>query len=304
MPDARAISNSTAPNGWLGDPVCCAIVERMKRRTPAADPVGRLPDVHPGRIPRHIAIIMDGNGRWAQQRGFPRIFGHRNGAPVVRAMVEECGKLGVECLTLYSFSLENWKRPADEIEALMELYTTYIEGESDRIVGENIRFRQIGRREGLPARVLAAVDRLTELTAANTGPTLCLAVNYGSRAEIVDAVRAIAERVERGELAASAIDEGTVDGSLYTAGMPDPDLLIRTAGEMRISNYLLWQISYAELHVTEVLWPDFGVDDLHAAIRDYAGRSRRFGGLEGGCQGVEQPKDGESGTLPPCSANA
>jgi undecaprenyl diphosphate synthase len=236
--------------------------------------------VHPSRLPRHIAIIMDGNGRWARQRGFPRIFGHRNGAPVVRTMVEECGRLGVECLTLYSFSLENWKRPADEIQALMDLYTTYIDGEAERIVRENIRFRQIGRRQGLPAPVLEAVDRLTERTAANTGPMLCLAVNYGARAEIVDAMQAIARQVRAGQIEPGQIDDRMVADHLYTAGMPDPDLLIRTAGEMRVSNYLLWQISYAELHVTDVLWPDFGIHDLHKAIRDYAGRSRRYGGLD------------------------
>lgn len=207
------------------------------------------------------------------------MFGHRNGASVVRTIVEECGLLGVECLTLYSFSLDNWKRPSDEVQALMDLYTTYIDGETEQIMAENIRFRQIGRREGLPEPVLAAVDRLTALTSGNTGPILCLAVNYGARAEIVDAARALAERVKRGELLPSQIDEAAVSKHLYTDGLPDPDLLIRTAGEMRVSNYLLWQISYAELHVTDVLWPDFGVEDLHRAVRDYAGRSRRFGGL-------------------------
>lgn len=255
-------------------------LSRMRRRSPKADPLTRLPDVPPVRIPRHIAIIMDGNGRWAQARGFPRIFGHRNGAAVVRSIVEECGLLGVECLTLYSFSLENWKRPTDEVQALMDLYTTYVEGESQQLMAENIRFRQIGRREGLPPPVLAAVDRLTAMTAGNTGPTLCLAVNYGARAEIVDAARAIAEQVRSGRLSPDQIDEAVISKNLYTDGLPDPDLLIRTAGEMRVSNYLLWQISYAELHVTDVLWPDFGVEDLHRAIRDYAGRSRRFGGLQ------------------------
>ncbi|MCC6322838.1 MAG: isoprenyl transferase [Phycisphaerales bacterium] len=251
----------------------------MRRRSPDADPAARLPDVHPTRIPRHIAIIMDGNGRWAQQRGFPRIFGHRNGASVVRNIVEECGKLGVECLTLYSFSLENWKRPQDEVRSLMELYKTYIDGEAQEIARKNIRFVQIGRREGLPAEVLEAADRLARLTARNTGPTLCLAVNYGARAEIVDAVRRIADRVAAGEVRPAEIDESVIARNLYTAGLPDPDLLIRTAGEMRVSNYLLWQISYAELHVTDVLWPDFAVEDLHKAIRDFAQRSRRFGGL-------------------------
>jgi undecaprenyl diphosphate synthase len=259
----------------------------MQARNPKADPVGRLPDVHPARIPRHIAIIMDGNGRWAKQRGFPRVFGHRSGAAAVRGIIEECGKLGVEVLTLYSFSSENWKRPAEEISALMQLYTSYIEGELERMQQENIRFLQIGRRDGLAPDVLEAADRLMEATKQNTGATLCLAVNYGARGEIVDAVRRIAERVKAGELSPSAITDQTIHDHLYTAGLPDPDLLIRTAGEMRVSNYLLWQISYAELHVTDVLWPDFGVGELHAAIRDYASRTRRFGGLEdeGGAEG-------------------
>jgi undecaprenyl diphosphate synthase len=264
---------------FAGDPSAIAAVERIRRRLPKADPMGRLPDVHPERIPRHIAIIMDGNGRWAKQRGFPREFGHRNGAAAVRTVIEECGALGVEVLTLYSFSMENWKRPRGEVSALMSLYMTYLEAEIERFMRENLRFRQIGRRDGLSPEVLEAADRLTEATKNNTGSTLCLAVNYGARAEIVDAVRAIAERVKRGEISPSEIDDSTIHDHLYTAGLPDPDLLIRTAGEMRVSNYLLWQISYAELHVTDVLWPDFGVADLHAAIRDYAGRTRKFGGL-------------------------
>jgi undecaprenyl diphosphate synthase len=235
--------------------------------------------VHPARIPRHIAIIMDGNGRWAQERGFPRVFGHRNGAAAVREVIQECQKLGVEVLTLYSFSSENWKRPSEEVQALMGLYVMYLEGEAERLARENLRFVQIGQRDGLPPEVLAGVDRLVNATAKNTGPTLCLAVNYGARTEIVDAVRAIAGKVERGELRAADISEETVSANLYTAGLPDPDLLIRTAGEMRVSNYLLWQISYAELHVTSVYWPDFGAAELHKAIRDYASRRRRFGGL-------------------------
>jgi undecaprenyl diphosphate synthase len=264
---------------FAGDPSAIAAVERLRRRAPKADPMGRLPDVHPERIPRHIAIIMDGNGRWAKQRGFPREFGHRNGAAAVRAVIEECSLLGVEVLTLYSFSMENWKRPQGEVSALMSLYMTYLEAELERFMKENLKFRQIGRRDGLAPEVLEAADRLTEVTKHNTGSTLCLAVNYGARAEIVDAVRAIAERVKRGEISPGDIDDATIHDHLYTAGLPDPDLLIRTAGEMRVSNYLLWQISYAELHVTDVLWPDFGAADLHAAIRDYAGRTRKFGGL-------------------------
>lgn len=265
---------------FAADPAAIRIVDQWRRHNPKADPLSRLPDVHPAKLPRHIAIIMDGNGRWAEQRGFPRIFGHRNGASAVREVLNECRILGTEVLTLYSFSMENWKRPTDEVESLMYMYSLYLEGERDVLVRENMRFRQIGRREGLPQSVLDAADRLADATAKNTGPMLCIAVNYGSRAEITDAMRVLARRVQAGELKPDQIDEAMIDGSLYTAGLPDPDLLIRTAGEMRVSNYLLWQISYAELHVTPTLWPDFGIDHLHAAVRDFAGRRRRFGGLD------------------------
>jgi len=256
-----------------------AVVERMRRINPRADPTRWLPDVHPSRIPRHVAIIMDGNGRWAQQRGLPRLMGHRNGAASVRAVVEESGRLGVEVLTLYSFSSENWKRPPDEVAALMGLYLEYMSGEREALVRENIRLMQIGRREGLPAQALAALDETIAATSRCTGPILCLAVNYGARAEIVDAVRAISRDVLAGVLEPSAIDEQTISQHLYTAGLPDPDLLIRTAGEMRISNYLLWQISYAELYVTDTLWPDFGAEDLRKAIRAFASRRRKFGAV-------------------------
>jgi len=255
-------------------------LRRILAVNPRAEPLVRLPDVPPSRIPRHIAIIMDGNGRWAKERGLPRRAGHKAGALAVRAAVEECGKLGVEALTLYSFSLENWKRPREEIEALMALYLEYMRAERELLVKHNMRFRQIGRREGLPPEALAELDLTLEATKNCTGPTLCLAVNYGSRAEITDAVRAIARRVAQGELAPEAIDEAALSAHLDTAGLPDPDLLIRTAGEMRISNYLLWQISYSELHVTPTLWPDFRAEHLHAAIRDFASRRRRFGGLD------------------------
>ena len=231
------------------------------------------------RLPRHVAVIMDGNGRWAQQRGKPRLDGHLKGAEVVRSTVTEACRLGVGQLTLYCFSAENWKRPADEVACLMELLKAYLLDERELIQAENIRFRVIGRRDNVPADVLAEMDYNTSLSAGNTGLTLCLAINYGSRAEIVDAVRAIATRVERGLLDPAAIDEAAVDAALYTAGMPDPDLLIRTAGEMRVSNYLLWQISYAELWVTPLAWPDFAPAVFRDALRDFAGRNRRFGGL-------------------------
>lgn len=269
-------------NPRTSDPSALAAAERIRARNPVADPLGRLPDIHPDRLPRHIAIIMDGNGRWAAAKGMPRQFGHRAGALAVRAVVEECGRLGIEVLTLYSFSLENWKRPREEVEALMQLCLAYLEGEEPELVKHQIRFVVIGRREGLPDPVVSAIRRVEERTAGFSRATLCLAINYGSRAEITDAVRGIARDAAAGRLRPDDVDESLVASRLYTAGLPDPDLLVRSAGEMRVSNYLLWQISYAELHVTPTLWPDFGVPDLHAAIRDYAGRTRRFGAVAGG----------------------
>jgi undecaprenyl diphosphate synthase len=241
-----------------------------------ADP----PTLDPARLPRHVAMIMDGNGRWASERGLERIEGHVRGAVTVRRVVEECCRLGIGQLTLYSFSSENWKRPQREVDFLMSLLKQYLVEERPEIMKQNIRFRVIGRRAELAPEVVAEIEETERLSAANTGTTLALAVNYGSRAEIVDAVRSIAGRVKGGALAPAEIDEATISDSLYTAGMPDPDLLIRTAGEMRVSNYLLWQISYAELWVTPVCWPDFTTELFHAALRDYAGRERRFGGLK------------------------
>jgi undecaprenyl diphosphate synthase len=262
------------------DPSVQAALAKLRERNPAADPMSVLPDVHPGRIPRHIAIIMDGNGRWAQQRGFPRIFGHRNGAAPVRNTLRACAKLGVEAVTLYSFSLENWKRPQDEVSALMHLYLEYMAGELPEFMRENIRVVQIGRAEGLPPEVLALRDRVVEQTSRNTGCTLVLAVNYGSRQEIVDAARALARQAREGALDPAQIDEALFARHLHTAGLPDPDLLIRTGGDHRLSNFLLWQVSYAELFVTPTLWPEFTVQELHQAVRDFASRSRRFGGLD------------------------
>lgn len=233
----------------------------------------------PAKLPRHIAIIMDGNGRWARAQGKERVEGHARGAKSVDEVTEECCRLGIGQLTLYCLSSENWKRPRAELDFLMALLKQYLLQEREKILKQNIRFTVIGRREGLPAEVLAEIDENERLTKNATGLTLCLAINYGSRAEIVDAAKRIAGRVQTGELLPEHIDERTISDSLYTAGMPDPDLLIRTAGEMRISNYLLWQISYAELWVTERFWPEFGVELLHEALRDYAKRERRFGGL-------------------------
>jgi undecaprenyl diphosphate synthase len=222
---------------------------------------------------------MDGNGRWAQRRNLPRVEGHRRGVASVRRTVEECARLQIEQLTLYCLSSENWKRPPHELDFLMHLLEQYLIEERGTIMDNNIVVRVIGRRDGLPERVLREMDRTISLSDSNHGTRLCLAINYGGRSEMVDAVRRIAEEVRSGSLSPGEISEDTLAEHLYTAGMPDPDLLIRTAGEMRISNFLLWQISYAELWVTELCWPEFQVEDLQHAIRDFAARDRRFGGL-------------------------
>ena len=222
---------------------------------------------------------MDGNGRWARQRGLPRIEGHRRGVQSVRATVEECCRLGVGHLTLYCLSSENWKRPQLELDFLMALLEQYLIEERAEILDQNIRFSVIGRRDGLPDAVLREIDENIRVSQDNTGLGLCLAINYGGRTELVDAVRALARQARDGSLDPDRIDEAAIAGALYTAGMPDPDLLIRTAGEMRVSNFLLWQISYAELWVTELCWPDFDCAALHQALGAYAARERRFGGL-------------------------
>ncbi len=244
-----------------------------------------LADVPAAQRPRHIAIIMDGNGRWAQRRNLPRIEGHRRGVSSVRRTVEESARLGIEQLTLYCLSSENWKRPRHELEFLMHLLEQYMIEERSTIMQQNIVVDVIGRRDGIPSRVLKQIDKTIEMSLQNSGTRLCLAINYGGRGEVADAVRKIARRVQQGELAPDDIDEQTISDHLYTAGMPDPDLVIRTAGEMRVSNFLLWQISYAELWVTSKCWPEFRAADLHEAIRTFARRERRFGGLEhqGGC---------------------
>lgn len=235
--------------------------------------------VPPELRPRHIAVIMDGNGRWAQRQGLPRVEGHRRGVSSVRRTTEECARLDIDQLTLYCLSSENWKRPQQELDFLMHLLEQYMIEERATIMDNNIRVAVIGRRDGIPANVQAEMDKTIELSAANTGTRLCLAINYGGRSEMVDAVQRIAGDCQAGDLQPASITEETIAQYLYTAGMPDPDLLIRTAGEMRISNFLLWQISYAELWVTERCWPEFEIADLHEAIADFARRERRFGGL-------------------------
>lgn len=237
------------------------------------------PGAAPDPVPRHVAVIMDGNGRWAREREQPRTFGHQRGAEVARSVTLEAARLGVEVLTLYSFSTENWKRPREEVDFLLRLGQAHLEGERDTIHQHNIRFRHVGSRAGLPEDVVREFDKLTEATADNTGMTLALAINYGARGEITEAVRAIAREAAAGELDPEAIDEQTIHDHLYTASLPDPDLLIRTAGEMRLSNFLLWQISYAELWVTETYWPDFSEAKFREAIQAYGRRKRRFGNV-------------------------
>ena len=232
------------------------------------------------RIPAHIAIIMDGNGRWARQRNYPRIMGHKAGVDPVRTVVETCAQLGVEALTLYAFSVENWKRPRHEIEALWRLLGIYLRRELPNLMRNDIQLVAIGRLESLPAPVQAELQAVMQKTAQNRGMRLNLAINYGGRTELVDAVNSMLENAKaEGNLDALEITEEAIGEHLYTAGLKDPDLLIRTSGEMRISNFLLWQIAYSELYVTDTLWPDFTRTELLEAIFEYQNRERRFGGL-------------------------
>ena len=243
------------------------------------EPTSPTLEVPPERRPRHIAIIMDGNGRWAERQNLPRVAGHQKGVESVRRTTEECARLKIEQLTLYCLSSENWKRPQTEINFLMHLLERYMIEERSTIMGNNVRVRMLGRRTDIPDQVLRELDKTVETSRANTGLRLNLAINYGGRAEIVDAMRAISERIQAHELNPTDISEEAIADHLYTTGAPDPDLLVRTAGEMRISNFLLWQISYAEIWVTDKCWPEFDESVLHEAIRAYASRKRRFGGL-------------------------
>jgi undecaprenyl diphosphate synthase len=229
--------------------------------------------------PRHIAVIMDGNGRWAESRGLSRSEGHQNGSTAVQKVVEEAARLQIGYLTLYCLSNENWKRPEHELQFLMHLLQHYMIAERAGLAKNNIRLRVFGRQAGIPPHVWQEMEETKRLTQHNTGLQLCLAINYGGRQEIVDACRAIAQKAVNGQMKVEDIEETTISQHLYTHDVPDPDLLIRTAGEMRVSNYLLWQISYAEIWVTQRCWPDFCESDLHDAIADFAGRKRKFGGL-------------------------
>lgn len=230
-------------------------------------------------LPTHVAIIMDGNGRWAKERGLPRVEGHRQGAESVKAVVKAAGELGIKFITLYAFSVENWNRPKDEVDTLMKYLLRFLKRELAEMSKNNIRLQAIGQIWRLPENIQDQLRKTTQATAKNNGITLTLALSYGGRTEIVDAVRQIAHEVKAGKLEAGEINEQVIAHHLYTHGTPDPDLLIRTSGEMRVSNFLLWQISYAEFVITKTLWPDFGKREFYAALEEYSQRQRRYGGL-------------------------
>lgn len=229
-------------------------------------------------IPKHVAIIMDGNGRWAKKRGLPKIAGHRQGVASVRNVIEAAKETGVKILTLYTFSTENWKRPKDEVEALFRLLDEHLDKEADKLLKNDIRLSVIGAIDGLPDFVRDKLKKIMKLTENNSGLLLNLAINYGSRSEIIEAVRAISKDVKAGSLGIKDIDESKVSKYLYTKDIPDPDLLIRTSSEYRVSNFLLWQIAYTELYITPKLWPDFTKEDFKEALAEYQRRERRFGG--------------------------
>lgn len=235
-----------------------------------------------GNLPRHVAIIMDGNGRWARRRGLPRIAGHRAAIKAVRESVTGCGNLGIDYLTLYTFSVENWKRPAREVNALMRFLRDTLKKETEELNRNNVRLQVIGRTRDLPEAVIRELSRAATALDGNTGLTLVLALSYAGRVEILDAVRRIAAEVARGEIAEEDIDTDLFGAHLYTAGMPDPDLLIRTSGEMRVSNFLLWQIAYSEIWITDTFWPDFRREHLYRAVMEFQKRERRFGSISPG----------------------
>lgn len=246
-----------------------------QKRKVTAERLGVPPEL----MPRHLAIIMDGNGRWAQRRGLPRYEGHGQGARTAEMISLRCVDLGIESVILYVFSLENWKRPQAEIDALMHIYSSYLVSIRQSLMENDVRFVHLGRMDGLPSSVKEALLGTGELTSSNAGMVLAMALNYGGRAEVVDATKAIARQVQSGELGVEDINEQCVSDHLYTKGLSDPDLLIRTANELRVSNFLLWQISYSEFYVTDTLWPDFDQGILEKAMIAYAHRDRRFGAL-------------------------
>ena len=230
-------------------------------------------------LPQHIAIIMDGNGRWARKRGLPRNIGHKEGSRNLRKIVAFCSKIGIKHLTVYAFSTENWSRPKSEVDGLMSLLLEYLRNAEKELGGENIRIKVIGDMNGLPEEIRREAARVTKITQKNTGLTLNIALNYGGRCDIISAVQEVARDVKAGKLDIESIDEQTLSIRLYTAGIPDPDLVIRTSGEKRISNFLLWQVAYSEFWYTDAYWPDFGEEHILQAIRDFQKRNRRFGGV-------------------------
>jgi len=247
-----------------------------------------MPKLDTAALPSHIAIIMDGNGRWAEQQGKPRIMGHRAGVESVQDIVRAARELGIGVLTLYAFSTENWKRPPLEVQALMGLLKTFLESELTTMVRNNVSLRCLGQKDRIPPEVCKVMERVIQETAGNSGLILNLALSYGGRSEITQAVQAIARKCVDGTLSPETIDQGVLEQHLYTAGLPDPDLMIRTGGETRLSNFLLWQVSYAELYFTEILWPDFRKKDLLTAILDFQKRQRRFGKIG---EQAQQPHD-------------
>lgn len=270
------MSEPTAPNKTM-DQKLAETAERLKLR--------------PEQLPRNIAIIMDGNGRWAQRKKLPRYAGHREGAKTAETIAQCCVDFGMQSLTLYSFSMENWKRPKAEVNALMHLYAEYLVAIRPNLMKNNVKLIHLGRMAGLPEMVCNSLRETMELTGQNSGMVLALALNYSGRAEIVDATRAIARACKEGRLQPDDIDEDCISSHLYTAKMADPDLLMRTASELRVSNFLLWQISYSEFYVTETLWPDFNRESLERAILVYAHRDRRFGAIDADAQSRRQATD-------------
>ena len=231
-------------------------------------------------MPGHVAVIMDGNGRWAKARGLPRVMGHRAGVEALKSTLRHCSDWGVETLTAYAFSTENWSRPGDEVNFLMTLFESVLQRELQALEQEQVRIRFLGDLDALPVKLQALISEATQRTSGNIGIHFNVCTNYGGRRELVRASQRLAERVARGELEPSQIDENALAAELFTAGEPDPDLLIRTSGERRISNFLLWQLAYAEIHVTDLCWPDFDAEALQLALQDYQSRQRRFGGLQ------------------------
>ena len=257
--------------------------EMLQKREATAKRLG----IQVEQVPGNIAIIMDGNGRWAKQKDLMRFEGHREGARTAKEIAQRCVDFGINSLTLYSFSMENWKRPRSEVNALMHLYAEYLVGIRPTLMKDNVRLIHLGRRSGLPQAVIDELQRTMDMTRDNSGMVLALALNYSGRVELVDATRAIAEKCKDGKLNADEIDERTISSELYSREIPDPDLLVRTAGEMRVSNFLLWQISYSEFHVTDTLWPSFTEVSLEEAILAYARRDRRFGAIDVGSGATE-----------------